>query len=394
VGGFNLTNLLPILTATAGAAGTPFSSTSQTSGTTSNVGTTQSSSAATTNQQLMQDFANAFTQMMSGSSTSAGTTTPTLSPESAAFMNQLIQKYTTQTAPSLTGYSAGQTQGINANAGLQHQAVNNIMASRGLATSPVAATAEAGVEQNRVNQITNMQEQLPLLQNQLNLQNLGAATQFFNTLPRGQQTAQIGTQQQTGSGTQTGTSTSTGTTQQTGTGTTNTSSAGTSTGTGRQSGSSGGGVGGAAAGLATGIALSTALNNGRLPGFGGGGFGGGGIGTFGSDVGAGGGGFGGDFLSDERLKKGIKNISQDKAIDKIRELRGKTWNWKADGKPGHGFVAQDIENVLPGLVHEPFEDKDIKSVSYHGILPYIVGAIQHLDKRMGAGNKSGVVKGV
>lgn len=376
------TSMLPILTTIAGATGTPSSSTTRTGSASQSTGTTQTATATQAEQDTAAAFANMFQEMMQGTGTSTGTVTPTLSPESTALMNQLIQRYSAQANPSLTGYQAQQTQGINANADIQSQAVNNIMASRGLSTSPVAATAAAGVEQNRANQITSMQEQLPLLQNQLNLQNLAGATQLFSTLPKGQTTTGATTSQQIGSGGQSGQSAGT-TTSQSGTqGASTTTQSGTSSGTTSTTGSTGGGVGGAAAGLASGIALSTALKN-AYPNLGGG-FGWPGSGPFASDP-TGGGNFGtGLDWSDERLKKNIKQVPQEKAIQKIRELRGKTWNWKGEGDsagPSGGLVAQDMEKVLPELVRNHAKDTNFKAIDYKGVLPYIIGAIQHLDKR-------------
>jgi hypothetical protein len=146
----------------------------------------------------------------------------------------------------MRGYQAQQTQSINRNADLQQQSVNNIMAAHGLSTSPAAGTAGAGVESQRFGSITNLNEGLPLLQNTLNLQNLGAAGQFAATIPHGQTTTgtgtsfsnEIGTQGTTSTGTSTGTSTSLGT--------------GTQSGNAQSSslGSAGGGVGGALGGFA------------------------------------------------------------------------------------------------------------------------------------------------
>jgi hypothetical protein len=169
---------------------------------------------------------------------------PTLSPATQQFMDTLIGRYTGMSAPSLTGYSAQQTGNINTAADVQRQAVQNILAARGLSTSPVAATAEAGVEQNRLAQITNMMQGLPILKNQMDLQNLAGASAFFGAIPKGSLTTSATGQTTTGttSGTQTGTQT--GTSQTTG----------TTKGTTAEKGSSGGGPGGLFAGLGAGLA--------------------------------------------------------------------------------------------------------------------------------------------
>ena len=136
-----------------------------------------------------------------GTTNGTSTTTPNLSPELQALIDQIMKQAGGLTTPSLSGYQAQQTQGINHNADLQSQSVNNIMASRGLATSPVAGTAQAGVEQQRFGQINQMNEGLPLLQNQMNLQNLGAASSAASMVPKGSTTS--GNQTTTNSGNQT-----------------------------------------------------------------------------------------------------------------------------------------------------------------------------------------------
>lgn len=63
--------------------------------------------------------------------------------------------------------------------------------------------------------------------------------------------------------------------------------------------------------------------------------------------------------SDERLKTKIENISG--ALDKVMKLRGVTFEWKnpnlAKGKK-IGFIAQEVEKVVPELVVPPVEAND------------------------------------
>ncbi len=186
----------------------------------------------------------------------AGTTgvMPTLSPETYYLMHQLMGRYQGMAAPSLTGYEAQQTGNINQLANTQQQALNNILAARGLSTSPVAATAQAGVEQNRLNQIANVKQSLPLLQNQLNLQNLAGASAFFSAIPKG--TLTTTNQQVTGQTTGQQTGSQTGTSQQTG----------TTKGTTSEKGTSGGGLGGLLTGAGVGLATLLPYLLGNIPG--------------------------------------------------------------------------------------------------------------------------------
>jgi hypothetical protein len=91
-------------------------------------------------------------------------------------------------------------------------------------------------------------------------------------------------------------------------------------------------------------------------------------------------------VSDARLKKNIVNISS--GIDTILALRAVTFDWKNDifnekygGKSDSGFIAQEVEKVLPHAVSEYTEintKKVYKSMRHERIIPYLVSAIQEL----------------
>ena len=74
--------------------------------------------------------------------------------------------------------------------------------------------------------------------------------------------------------------------------------------------------------------------------------------------------------SDERLKENIKPIES--ALDKVTKLQGVTFDWKKsdsilDIKEDIGFIAQDVQKVIPELVKE---NKDgILSMRHQGIAP-------------------------
>ena len=175
-------------------------------------------------------------QQSSGTSNVSGTSGSTTGYGAAgtSVINQILPQLSSLLAGTnlSTSYLPQQTQQINQNSQLQQQALNNIMASRGLGTSPVAATAAAGVDANRVGQITNLQQQVPLLQQQLNSQNLNTAGGILSRLP----------------------TSTTGTTSQTGTSntTSNTNQNGQSNTTTQQN--SGGGLGGLFGGIASALA--------------------------------------------------------------------------------------------------------------------------------------------
>ena len=83
--------------------------------------------------------------------------------------------------------------------------------------------------------------------------------------------------------------------------------------------------------------------------------------------------------SDIRLKENIKPIES--ALEKAMKLQGVTFDWKKsdsmlDIKEDIGFIAQDVQKVLPELVRE---NKDgMLSMRHQGITPILVEAIKEL----------------
>src|SRR5690606_18865635 len=55
------------------------------------------------------------------------------------------------------------------------------------------------------------------------------------------------------------------------------------------------------------------------------------------------------YTSDARLKKDILEIED--PLAKIMELRGVNFTWKLDGRRTMGFIAQEVEEVIPEVVH-------------------------------------------
>ena len=76
--------------------------------------------------------------------------------------------------------------------------------------------------------------------------------------------------------------------------------------------------------------------------------------------------------SDERLKDNITTAP----VGIIDEIHGREWAWKESGNKGSGVVAQELEKVLPHLVHE--DDEGMKSVSYNGLVAYLIEEVKAL----------------
>ncbi len=86
--------------------------------------------------------------------------------------------------------------------------------------------------------------------------------------------------------------------------------------------------------------------------------------------------------SDERLKKNITTLD-DSILDKILSLRLVTYNLRAEENtdPLHtGVIAQELVNVFPELVAT--DSSGWESVSYTGLIPYTIKAIQEMNLRV------------
>ena len=65
------------------------------------------------------------------------------------------------------------------------------------------------------------------------------------------------------------------------------------------------------------------------------------------------------------------------SLDNVLKLRGVTYNWKKDAdntKLQYGFIAQEVEEVLPDLVGT--DSNGYKTVNYIGVIPVLTEAIK------------------
>ena len=76
--------------------------------------------------------------------------------------------------------------------------------------------------------------------------------------------------------------------------------------------------------------------------------------------------------SDEALKKNITTAP----CDVIDQLRGVEFEWKEDGRFGSGVIAQEVEQVLPHLIHD--HEDGHKSVNYMGLIGYLIEEVKSL----------------
>ncbi len=78
-------------------------------------------------------------------------------------------------------------------------------------------------------------------------------------------------------------------------------------------------------------------------------------------------------ISDKRLKTNIQKIPD--ALEKVSKINGVYFNWKSNIENRQvGFIAQDVEDVIPEIVSKNREG--YYSISYGSVTPILVEAIK------------------
>ena len=106
----------------------------------------------------------------------------------------------------------------------------------------------------------------------------------------------------------------------------------------------------------------------------------------------------GDFndTSDERLKKDIVSIG-DEGLTKIKQLRPVSFKWRNTDRNSYGFIAQEVETILPHAVETTITDdadfaiedanakargavavQDLKALNTNSLVAYLAKAVQEL----------------
>jgi hypothetical protein len=82
--------------------------------------------------------------------------------------------------------------------------------------------------------------------------------------------------------------------------------------------------------------------------------------------------------SDINLKKDIECIYN--ALSIIKQLNGKMYKFKNSVDIQYGFIAQEVEKVIPNIVHK--EDDGMLNMSYIDLIPFIIESIKELDDKI------------
>jgi prepilin-type N-terminal cleavage/methylation domain-containing protein len=84
------------------------------------------------------------------------------------------------------------------------------------------------------------------------------------------------------------------------------------------------------------------------------------------------------YTSDRRLKEDIIPIED--SLDKLSKLRPVKFRWKKNHKDDYGFIAQEVEQVIPEITST--DSQQIKHVDYAKIIPFLVDQIQKQQKEI------------
>jgi hypothetical protein len=92
--------------------------------------------------------------------------------------------------------------------------------------------------------------------------------------------------------------------------------------------------------------------------------------------------------SDARFKSNIRPVEN--ALSKVKSLRGVYFNWNQKGFPEKnfsdkaelGFIAQEVEKVLPEVVFKDNSTEEYRSVKYDKVVALLVEAIKEQQKQI------------
>ena len=85
--------------------------------------------------------------------------------------------------------------------------------------------------------------------------------------------------------------------------------------------------------------------------------------------------------SDKRLKTNIKDINY--GLETIMKLNPKQYDWKKDETHDIGFIAQEVEKIIPEIVKDKKHfDKEIKTLDYEKLTAVLIKAVQELKQEI------------
>jgi hypothetical protein len=85
-----------------------------------------------------------------------------------------------------------------------------------------------------------------------------------------------------------------------------------------------------------------------------------------------------DNVSDISLKDNISPLTN--AKETINQLNPVSFNWKSSGEKSYGLIAQEVEQILPSIVHS--KSDGTKTVNYIEIIAFLIAAVKDLQQQI------------
>ncbi|MCL4353979.1 tail fiber domain-containing protein [Patescibacteria group bacterium] len=83
-------------------------------------------------------------------------------------------------------------------------------------------------------------------------------------------------------------------------------------------------------------------------------------------------------FSDSRFKTNVNPLLS--SLDKVMKLNGVSFDWISSGIPSVGFIAQDVEKIIPEIVRT--DGNGFKSMDYSKLTPFLVNAIHEQQEQI------------
>ena len=87
--------------------------------------------------------------------------------------------------------------------------------------------------------------------------------------------------------------------------------------------------------------------------------------------------------SDIALKKDVADLTY--GLDTVKLLKPRKFKWKSNSEDAIGFIAQEVESIIPEVVSESCPSGEVtsfKGMSYGHLTAVLVKAVQELEARV------------
>lgn len=84
--------------------------------------------------------------------------------------------------------------------------------------------------------------------------------------------------------------------------------------------------------------------------------------------------------SSQRWKTKVQTIEQ--PMDKVRQLRGVTFEWKEQDERDMGLIAEEVVKVIPEVVHMDENGEDANGVAYERLVALLIEAVKEQDRKI------------